>query len=720
MKLNRPFFPGYFGILATLLLSALLSGGPTWGAGSVSTEVQLQRTYGLLPLYFIPNEGQIDERVKYYSRSGGSSLFFTSEGIHFGLPSRKPAATGLSPAGKMLHLQPLGMRPGVEILGLEAQEGKVNSFIGNEPKKWRTNIPTYQAILYREVYPGIDLKFYGNGGQLEYDLIVKPGADPTQIKLRYTGSKHLRVNADGDLVIHLPGGGELIQKQPAVYQELAGRRVPREGKYRLDPKSPGVIRLALAAYDPRYPLVIDPVLTFSTFLGGGADDYGWGIALDQEGNIYITGETNSPDFPKVAPYDSTLGGSTDAFVTKINARRSALIYSTYLGGGNVDGGMGIAVDQAGNAYVIGNTKGDFPLKDPIQDTNKGNGDVFVTKLNPNGNLIYSTFLGGSLPDYGRSIAVDAEGNAHITGETQSSLFPTTTNAYDRTLGGTIDAFVAKIGVGYDPRVGYNVPYLVFSTLLGGDTEDSGSGIAVDPNGNAYVTGWTNSYNFFNNRPSIPFLGGYDAFVTKFGPTGALDYSLRLGGSASDRGRSIAVDTAGCVYITGETFSLDFPKKNFVGDLGGSSDAFVARFNNDGSVLVYSRYLGGSSIDLGRSIAVDQTAPPDVNAFVTGITYSSDLPSRGSSQFQSQGDAFVAKVKPNGTLAYSYYLGGSNYDSGQGIAVDRKGNVFITGSTSSTNFPTKGPLYPYNSGSEAFVAKLSEAIHVPLDLLLLSD
>jgi hypothetical protein len=718
MNRTRPFVPRYLAVLAALIGGVLFSWGPAWGAGSGFSKVQIEKAYGKLPLHFIHNQGQMDERVKYYTQGSGPSLFFTSEGIYFTLPPEKPAASGSDPIRKMLHLQPLEMRPGVEILGLEAQDGKVNYFIGNEPQKWRPNIPTFKAILYREAYPGIDLKFYGSGQQLEYDLIVKPGADPTRVKLRYAGSKNLRVNSEGDLMIELPGGGALIQKQPVIYQELAGRRVPREGKFRLDPESPGLIRLALADYDRRYPLVIDPVLSFSTFLGGGANDYGWGIAVDGEGNIYITGETFSTDFPKAAPYDGTLGGTADAFVTKINAGGTAVVYSTYLGGGGGDGGMGIAVDQAGNAYVIGNTKGSFPLKDPIQDTYSANGDVFVTKLNASGSaLIYSTYLGGSLPDYGRGIAVDASGNAYITGETASDSFPTTDNAYDKTLAGTTDAFVARIGMKNDPQVGHEVPYLVYSTFLGGNDVDSGSGIAVDGQGNAYVTGWTNSFEFPNNRPSIPFLGGNDVFVTKFGPTGALVYSLRLGGSQSDYGRSIAVDTGGCAYVTGETDSGDFPKKNYVGNRGGTKDAFVARFNNDGSVLVYSRYLGGTDMDWGRAIAVDGAS----NAYVTGWTRSSDFPTPGAfqTQFKGQLDAFVTKVNPDGTLAYSSYLGGSNFDYGTGIAVGPRGNVFITGHTSSaTDFPTKKSLYPYNSGYDVFVVKLSESVHVPLDLLLL--
>jgi len=240
---------------------------------------------------------------------------------------------------------------------------------------------------------------------------------------------------------------------------------------------------------------------------------------------------------------------------------------------------------------------------------------------------------------------------------------------------------------------------------------------VDGQGNAYVTGWTNSWNFPNNRISIPFLGGNDVFVTKFGPAGALDYSLRLGGALSDYGRSIAVDAAGCAYVTGETDSLDFPKKNYVGERGGTKDAFVARFNTDGSVLVYSRYLGGTNQDWGRAIAVDQTG----NAYVTGWTRSTDFPTPGGfqTQFKGQMDAFVTKVKPDGTLAYSSYLGGSNFDYGEGIAVGPRGNVFITGHTSSsTDFPTKRSLYPYNSGFDVFVVQLSEGVYVPLDLLLL--
>jgi hypothetical protein len=724
-----------WGFLA--VLGALLTAGPgvsspaqSERAATSSRQVEVLAKYGRLPLHFIANQGQIDRKVRFYARRGGSTFFFTREGLVLTLPetgdeghskaaSRKASRTGPEQASRRkvtLRLTLLGLSPEVKVEAIEPLQGRVNYFVGKDPHKWHPDIPTYRAVVYREAYPGIDLKFYGNGRQLEYDIIVRPGADPSKVKFRCCGVQGLEVTPAGDLTLKLLGVGELVYKKPLIYQEIGGQRQVRTGRFQVQQARDGyVYGFTLAAYDPRHPLIIDPVLRYSTYLGGGATDYGNGIDVDQGGNIYITGETSSTDFPKAASYDDILGG-TDTFVTKINSGGTDLVYSTYLGGSGWDTGMEIAVDGAGYAIVVGTTfSADFPMKYPIQDTNKGNGDVFVTKLNASGSdLVYSTFLGGTLGEYGQGIAMDRSGYAYVAGETWSEGFPVTENAYDKTLDGERDAFVCKIGMRYDRQLEHFVPYLVYSTFLGGSDIDSGSGIAVDGLGDAYVTGWTNSLDFPKNRP-IPCLGQYEAFVTKFDPAGALVYSLCLGGSSADFGMSIAVDRYGCAYVTGETHSSNFPKKNYVGDLGGSSDAFVTKINIFGDVLMYSRYLGGSSYETGDAIAVDGAD----NAYVTGKTYSTDFPQQNPFQPNNKGnsDAFVTKVRPDGTLAYSSYLGGSNFEWSEGIAVDSKGRVCIAGYTNSSDFPPKRSLYPYNSGYDVFVVQLSGGVHVPLDLLL---
>ena len=505
--------------------------------------------------------------------------------------------------------------------------------------------------------------------------------------------------------------GEILQYKPMVYQEVDGdAKKLLSGHYVLTGKHE--LGFQVAGYDASRPLIIDPVLAYSTYIGGSSTEFGRGIAVDLGGNAYVAGLTASTDFPTVNRLQPVSVDSEDAFVMKLNSTGSALVYSTYFGGSGSDDAMGIAVDLAGNAYVTGvSYSTDFPttpgaLGTPLNDR----GNAFVTKLNPTGSgLVYSTYLGGSDLDQGNGIAVDLAGNAYVTGFTGSTDFPTTAGAFQTTNDGQ-RAFVAKLNL--------TGSALVYSTYLGGsDGGEVGGGITVDTFGNAYVTGHTGAIDFPTVNPLQPELkGGVDVFVSKLNPAGTgLVYSTFLGGSGSDGAAGIAVDSAGNAYVTGSTDSTDFPTVNaFQAVFGGNLDAFVAKLNATGSVLVYSTYLGGGSgggssggSEVGLGIAVDLAG----NAYLTGYTGSTDFPTVNPLQpvFRGSGDAFVAKINASGTaLVYSTYLGGGSVDPdvGNGIAVDAAGNAYVTGSTSSADFPTVNAFQAVLGGNlDAFVAKL---------------
>ena len=695
------------------------------------TQVRMSNTYGKLPLYFEANRGQTDRQVKFLSHGAGHTLFLTSTEavLVFTRSEPREGREALKPKGKpekpknvrrtVVRMTFLDANPKSRVVGQEELPGKANYFIGNDPSKWRTDVPTYAKVQYTNVYPGIDLIYYGNQRQLEYDYVVGPGADPKRIRLSFQGADKLELDAQGDLVLHT-AAGVIRQRKPVIYQEVEGRRREIAGGYVL--KGARRVGFRFAAYNASIPLVIDPALFYSTYLGGSAADQGFGIAVDASGNAYVTGYTASTDFPTIpGAFQTTLGsaGSTDAFVTKLNPTGSALVYSTYLGGSQEDLGLGIAIDPIGNAYVIGHTDStDFPTTLGAFQTalrSVGHRDVFVTKLNPTGSaLVYSTYLGGSQGDQGFGIAVDTGGNAYVTGFTGSTDFPTTPGAFQTSLGGPLDAFVTKL----DPLGSA----LVYSTYLGGSNVDSGAAIAVDPLGNAYVIGDTISSDFPTSLGALQrsFGGGVDAFVAKLNAIGsALVFSTYLGGSSSDDGLGIAVDTGGSAYVTGFTTSTDFPTTlgAFQTTLGGSGAAFVTKLDATGSA-VYSTYLNGTGFTVGFSLAVDLVG----NAYVTGFTDSTDFPTTAGAFQTSIGsagstDAFVTKLNPAGSApVYSTYLGGSDDDQGRAIVIDTlpSPNAYVTGHTYSTDFPTTAGAVQITPGNklDAFVAQIADVTLLP--------
>lgn len=669
--------------------------------------------YYKLPLYFIQNNGQMDERIKFYEDGGRHATFFTNRGIYFSFVDNQYS--------DVVKLTPLGIHKTPKIIAEDLQKNKINYFTGNDPGKWKANVPTYRAITYKGIYEGIDIRFYGNNRQLEYDIIIKPGADSSCIKFACSGIEDLTINEEGNLEIYLKGG-KFIQKKPYVYQEIKGKRIEIDGRFKVKnskikdkigkpevrkPKSKIRNRkftygFQVASYDKRYSLIIDPILVYSTYFGGGGQDCGRNIAVDPSGNVYITGETWSHDF---VSYESKAGEVRfpDAFVTKIDASGNSLLYSTYLGGSSDDVGRGIAVDTSGNAYITGVTNStDFPTSSAISKSKRGGADAFVTKLDASGNLIYSTYLGGDNFDWGNGIAIDASQNAYVTGWTSSQNFPVTSATYKSTSGGYRDGFVTKLGT--------SGATLVYSTYLGGNNDDAGNGIAVDISGNAYITGYTNSTNF----PTVSaacgdYAGGYhDAFVAKLNASGKyLIYSTYLGGNNDDVGYGIAIDTSGNAYITGVTWSTNFPTVSSVyKSLAGNNDAFIIKLNPLGNNINYSTYLGGSMYDGGYGIVVDASR----NVYVTGVTCSHDFPVTSSIYKNVAGndDAFITKLNSSGnSVICSTYLGGNENDVGYGITVDTFGSVYVTGQTWSDTFPTASAIYRGRRGdNDVFIAKMA--------------
>jgi hypothetical protein len=663
-----------------------------------------------LPLTFIPNQGQYDPAVKYVVTGPRSTLFFTSDEIVIAAVE----GTGNESVSHIIWQTFPGASPNPMIAGTDPLAGTANFFIGNDPSQWQTGVLTYGAVEYHDLFPGIDLRYKGTEGTLKREFVVAPGADPAMIRLQYDGVDSIAVDETGSLV--LTSGTSTMTESPLIcYQEINGEFVLVGAAYRI--LSDHEVALTLEQFDPSYPLVIDPALVYSTYLGGSTDQYGHDIAVDSSGNAYVTGRTDSSDFPTSASaYNWTNAGSTDIFVTKLNPSGSALIYSTYLGGWLYDSSNGISVDSAGNVYLTGRTDSpDFPTTANAYNRTFGGsggyGDVFVTKLNPSGSsLIFSTYLGGGHWDEAYDISVDTSGNAYVAGQTNSVDFPTTASGYNRTYGGTQDAFVTKLNAAGSS--------LMYSTYLGGWRMDHCHGIAVDSSGNSYVSGDTLSPDFPTTGGAYDqTYGGYvDVFVTKLNAAGSsLLYSTYLeGGTTSDYSTGIAVDSSGNAYVTGYTISSLFPTTAgaFNRTNAGGDDAFVTKLNPSGSALIYSTFLGGSDVDMSQTIAVDSNG----YAYVTGRTESPDFPTTDGAYNRTIGgdllllDAFVTKLAPSGSsLMYSTFLGGDYWDEGKGIAIDKNGNVYVTGVTGSATFPTTPGAYDRTLSGEiwdVFVTKLS--------------
>jgi hypothetical protein len=605
---------------------------------SASSDGPLE-AYAKGPLSFVPNVGQTDGRVRFLAGAPGADFYFTPQEAVFAFR----AGGADQPHGVVLRLGFVGANPAATIEGQRLAAGTVNYLVGSDPARWRTGLSSYERVAYRDLWPGVDLVFRGQDGTLKYEFHLDPGARVSDIRLAYDGAERLALGRGGDLLVHTPLG-VLRDARPRSYQVTDGGRVPIQSGYHLG--AGATYGFALRAdYAPDRPLIIDPGLVYSTFLGGSGPslDDGLGIAIDHSGYAYVTGRAGSGDFPTTAgAFDTTFGGIFDGFVAKVSRDGSTLVYSTFLGGASVDEPSGIAVDPQGQAYVVGSTQsGDFPTTAGAFDTTlDGPEDAFVTKLSRDGStLVYSAFLGGSSDDFGSGISVDPSGLADVTGRTESGDFRTTAGAFDTTFGGG-DAFVTKLS-----RDGSTVAY---STFLGGAFNDIGNGIAVDRSGQAYITGRTSSGDFPTTAGAFDttFGGGFtDAFVAKLSRDGsALALSTFLGGAFDDAANGIAIDPSGHAYVTGSTQSGDFPTTAGAFDTTlGFIDAFVTKLDRDGSTLAYSTFLGGAFNDIGNGIA----ANPSGEAYVTGATSSADFPTTPGAFDTTFGggffDAFVTKL-----------------------------------------------------------------------------
>jgi photosystem II stability/assembly factor-like uncharacterized protein len=578
-----------------------------------------------LPLAFEENRGQAGPGVDFVARGGHYAVALEGGDARIALQRDASASSAI------IDLRVSGSRRNAQAAGRKALPGQVNYFIGNDPSRWRTGIATFAQVEYKGIYPGVDLVYYGHQGQLEYDFRVAPGAQASRIDLKLRGARGLRVDAAGDLVLDAPGGAIRFLK-PLSYQQIGGVRRHVESRYQL--AGPDEVRFALGAYDSRYPLVIDPSLAYSTYLGGSGFDYGTAIAVSSGGNAYVTGYTSSLDFPMANPEQSYFSGSSAVFVAELASNGKSLVYSTYLGGSEYTYPYSIAVDSTGAAYVVGLTEAsDFPVKNALYSALNGSEDAFITKFGPAGNtLTYSTYLGGSGVDYALGVAVDASHNVYIGGLTQSIDFPVTAGAY-QTASGSSCSFLTKLNAAGTA--------LTWSTYFGQSCSAEINAVAVDSQSAVYVTGSAFAgLPVTGSAPQQTFGGGlHDAFLAKVASAGnSLAYCTYLGGSQSDSGTGIAVDANGNAYATGFTQSSDFPVTPLALQTtsGGGYDAFVAELDSAGDTWVYVTYLGGTGDDFSYGIALD----PSGDAYVAGYTVSSDFPMANAVQGALAGNAHV--------------------------------------------------------------------------------
>ncbi|MCX6564567.1 MAG: SBBP repeat-containing protein [Candidatus Aminicenantes bacterium] len=698
-----------------------------------SSGLKTDMNFGKMPLYFIANKGQLDKRVAYYVQGKDKSLYFTSEGVTIVLSGStkgndRPEARVLpgpmngererakseaaSDARWVVKLDFVGANPAAKPTGVE-ETGAVISYFKGKPEEWKKGLPTYSKIIYKDLWPGIDLVYGGTVNRLKYEFIVHPGGDPLRIRLAYRGADAVEVTGEGRLAVTTPAGG-FEDDVPVAWQDVDGGKADVPAAYVLQKmeKAAGgngsqVYGFEVGEYDRSRPLVLDPaVLVYCGFIGGSGQDTAGGIAVDGSRNAYVVGTTGSTEasFPVVVGPDLTESGS-DAFVAKVNASGTALVYCGYIGGSSWERGRKIAVDNLGNAYITGDTKSTeatFPVVLGPGLTSIGPPDAFVAKVNASGtSLVYCGYISGSGDDAGYSIAVDGSGNAYVTGWTESPwwLFPVVVGPDLTFNGGFIIAFVAKVNA-----KGTALDYCGYIGC------PQGRGIAVDNLGNAYITG----------------SSGGDAFIAKVNPSGtAFIYCVYIGGSDADDGYGIAVDSSGNAYVVGETRSAEDtfpvvagPDLTFNNPGLFARDAFVAKINPTGTALIYCGYIGGSEDDRGYSIAVDGSG----NAYIAGQTWSTeatfpvvsgpDLTYNDFGITPVPGDAFVAKVDSSGrALIYCGYIGDRSEDGAWGIAVDDFGDAYVAGHTTGWDwrFPVvTGPDLTYNGGDyDAFVAKISE-------------
>jgi hypothetical protein len=745
-------------VLATLTSTISLT------QSSIAVQPQNARTtqYARLPLTFEANQGQAGSDIKFLSHGQGYTALLSAGGMVLSLrgsattaaasttqnatsrgSTSENSASQSSSAAARVQFALVGASRNPAVTGENQQSGKVNYFLGNDSTKWLTNVPIYGRVRYTNVYPGIDLVYYGSNQQLEYDFEVKPGADPQKIQFAIQGASQLQLDDEGNLVLSL-GSGEIHFQSPIVYQQSGGQRTPVNGSYVVT--DPTHIAFRLGSYDSTKPLVIDPVLSYSTYLGGSGADQSNGIVVDSNGNVYVAGYTNAVDFP-VTTLGTLAGNADHVFVAKLNSTGTSLIYADYIGGNSNDYGIALVLDSSNDVYVTGSTSSsNFPIVNAVQSQAPGPYTGFLSQISASGSsLLYSTYLGGSAFDQPTSIAIDSLGEVHVAGYTTSQNFPTV-NAYQGTaLANQAGAYGTY---GFLTKFSANGSSLVYSTYLAGNTavqqpcgesqvlahpDGTGHGcypapysalsaVTVDGNGNAYVAGTTNTNNF--PTTSNAYLNSntttQDAplgVVSKFSSAGGLDYSTYFYGSSGDPVgiSAIAVDASGNAYITGtadsdDTFPLTSTSTNICdpNTYGfACSYAFLAEFNSTAATLLYSTFLGPNNYASPQALALDSND----NAYVLSSTSSSQYQTNNAIEsYTSSSDLLLVEIDPaTSTQVFSSYLGGSGGDTPTGMALDTSSNIYVTGFTTSSDFPvTPGAFQNQFGGStDGFIMKISQ-------------
>jgi hypothetical protein len=735
--------------IKSMLSLLVMAAGPSVAQQTVKTPPlnatlasapRIKSNYGKLPLVFEANQGQTDPQVRFLFRGNRYTAFLTSGSMVLTLRPTKvmstaigntaPLSNSTAPAASV-EFQLAGAAKNPAVVGEGPLSTRVNYFIGNDRSKWHTNIPTYQQVRYQNVYPGIDLVYYGNHRRLEYDFVVSAHADPSQIDLRIKGAKSVHLDPENNLILET-GSGELHFQSPVVYQQIRGQRVPVQGSFAV--KDSSHITFLLSQYDRNQPLVIDPVLEYGTYIGGSGDDQASGIAVDGTGSVYVAGYTDSTDFP-AATLGSLPSGTTHVFVAKLDATGSNLVYADYIGGNSQDYGYALALDGSNHVYVTGSTaSSDFPTVNAYQGTYPGSFNAFLTEISAEGSsLLYSTYLGGDGSDIPTGVAIDNTGDMFVAGNTTSDNFPVV-NAYQSTISANQGGIVGNYG--FLTKFTSGGSSLAYSTYLSGNSNvpyDCGgtpcwsspysaiNGIAVDGGGNAYVTGTTNTYNFPTTNGAYLTAdstqqNGNVGFLSKFNGSGGLDFSTYFYESSGlgTLMNAIAVDASGSAYVTGTAFSDGtFPiTTTSICDPGiygaACGLAFITKFDPTGTTLAYSTFLGPNNY--GRTVAIALDANND--AYVAASTSSNSFGVvNGIEPYSNGSDVLLTEIDPVASSELlATYVGGSGDDSPAGLALDSNGNIYVAGSTNSTDLPTTSGAFQDTPGgnTDAFVFKIGPA------------
>lgn len=710
--------------MVTMLLAVVSLDYAGASVSTVSAAIKTNHTDSIktanirIPFDFIQNRGQQDPSVLYYHSSAVSQTFFKRDSISMRISKPVAAQRGdeILPARgsrgpsvrteEEIRWSPVGAKSSAVVGGLNRLPGNVNYLRGSSSL---LNIPRFQRVSYTGLYDGIDVVFYGNDSQLEYDVILKPGADPHQLRFALRGAQAVKIDPAGDLLIQLKEG-TVTQHKPLLFQQRKGALVGVQGSFRIlaQKKNDVVFGFEVGKYDESLPLTIDPIINYSTYFGGSADEFFRdSTRIDSQGNIYLMGATLSADFPTVNPLQGVLKGAQDVFVTKLSPDASTVIWSTYLGGSGDEFLFGEAIDSNDRLWITGSTDStDFPTQGAFQPTNAGGAvDGFLTRLSPDGtSLEYSTYLGGTGDEQTATPQFDSTGKVILTGFTTSPDFPTTVGAFGTTLDGSQDVFVTKFSL--------DGSTLEYSTYIGGSATEFIFALAIDDSGAAYLFGGTSSIDFPVINALQPNFGGgnFDTFLLKVDPTGAtLAFSTFFGGSGDEFPSGIKLTASG-ILMSGRTFSTNFPVQDALqASLAGDQDGFLSKISTDGSTLLYSTYLGGTGADRIREFLLDGSG----NYWVTGITASTDFPTQNPIQGAFGGglfDSYASEISADGaSLLFSTYLGGSDDDQANTLNSDASGQIYVTGLTKSKDFPIARPIQSVNAGGfDSFIVRLSDA------------